>query len=183
MSSSLDRYLGRILTIALAALVASLIAGCGKGSSSTSSSTSAQTSVASTRTTAGATGTDSSSTKTSGSSTSVSVAAGAAARAAEARKLAAKAQASGGGSLVVRGRVLRRFTGSENALLGTVVVGAGEVLVWRAQHPPLQIFTANRFILVSSHGSAGSVQLARGTYSGVRVASSGGWTIELRARS
>jgi len=86
-------------------------------------------------------------------------------------------------SPAVGGRLLRRFSGSGNTRLGTIAVSSGQVLVWRAQRPPLQIFAANRFILVSSHAFAGNVKLARGSYPGVRVASHAAWTIELRARS
>lgn len=83
----------------------------------------------------------------------------------------------------VGGRLLRRFAGSGNTRLGTIVVSSPAVLVWRAQHPAIQIFTAKGFTLVSSHASSGSIQLSRGTYPGMRVASRARWSIELRARS
>jgi hypothetical protein len=83
----------------------------------------------------------------------------------------------------VGGRLLRRFTGAGATRLGTIVASSSQVLVWKTQHPAIQIFTANRFLLVSSHASSGSVVLRRGKYTSVRVASRSGWTIELRARS
>jgi hypothetical protein len=67
--------------------------------------------------------------------------------------------------------------------LGTIVASSPEVLVWSVQHPTIQIFTTNGFILVSSGAPNGSIQLSRGTYLGVRVATHAGWLIELRARS
>lgn len=79
--------------------------------------------------------------------------------------------------------MLRRFSGSGNTRLGTIVVGSPAVLVWRAQHPPVQIFAARGFMLVSSHASSGSIQLSRGIYPGMRVSSRAGWSIELHARS
>jgi hypothetical protein len=55
--------------------------------------------------------------------------------------------------------------------------------VWQAGRPPIQIFAANGFILVNSQASNGSIHLSRGTYRGVRVATHGSWTVELRARA
>jgi hypothetical protein len=81
------------------------------------------------------------------------------------------------------GRLLRRFAGSGNTRLGTIVVSSPEVLVWQARHPAIQIFAANGFMLVSSDAPKGSIHLSRGTYRGVRVASRAGWSLELRSRS
>jgi hypothetical protein len=61
-------------------------------------------------------------------------------------------------------------------------VSSSQMLVWSAQHPPIQIFTSHGFIVVSSHAPSGSVLLSRGSYPGMHVASHGSWTIELRTR-
>lgn len=81
------------------------------------------------------------------------------------------------------GRLLRRYAGNGNTQLGTIVVRSPSTLVWKAEHPPIQIFTAKGFILVNSTAPSGVTRLSRGTYRGVRVASHAGWSIELRSRS
>lgn len=81
------------------------------------------------------------------------------------------------------GRLLRRFTGSGNGRLGTIVVSTPATLIWRAQRGAIQIFTSSGFLLVQSQTPNGSVRLSKGTYRGVRVASHTSWAIELRARA
>jgi hypothetical protein len=162
----------------LMAVVAILFAGCGSSSSAgsteavtTTSTTNANTATApsttTTATTPGvSTGTqakppaDTSKASTGASNSSVPPA----------------APSSGG-------RLLRKFAGSGPERLGTVVVSVPSTLVWRADHPPIQIFTSSGFILVNSHAASGTIQVSRGSYRGVRVASSEGWTIELRSQS
>jgi hypothetical protein len=147
-------------------LSVALVAGCGGGGSSSSSTVTTAPRVGSTS----------------------------AARAATATTHPGKAQshptqvkatkaASKGASAPVGGHLLRSYAGSGNARLGTIVVSSPAVLVWRAQHPAIQIFTEQGFILVSSHASGGSVELTRGSFSGTRVATRGAWSIELRTRS
>jgi hypothetical protein len=177
MSSWLERHLGRIAVAALVALAATLSVGCGGGSKSASSvaSSAVTTTVAASSTV----------TKAVGGSAGRSSAHSAPVRSEKAPARPAKAPASGspGTVPIAGGRLLRRFAGSGNTRLGTIVVGSSEVLAWRIQRPPVQIFTANRFILVNSHASTGDVRLSRGTYPGVRIAAKAAWTIELRTQS
>jgi hypothetical protein len=63
------------------------------------------------------------------------------------------------------------------------VVSVPTTLVWRVDHPPIQIFTSSGFMLVNSQAASGTIRVSRGTYHGVRVASGEGWTIELRSQS
>jgi hypothetical protein len=76
--------------------------------------------------------------------------------------------------------VLRRFTGSGDTRLGTIVVRSPQVLQWRTARPPIQIFAANGFMLVDSSAPSGSIHLSRGTYRSVRVAAHASWSVELR---
>jgi hypothetical protein len=77
-------------------------------------------------------------------------------------------------------RALRRFAGSGNTRLGTIVVRSTQVLYWRAARAPIQIFAANGFMLVRGSAPSGSIRLSRGTYRSVRVATRASWSIELR---
>jgi hypothetical protein len=76
-----------------------------------------------------------------------------------------------------------RFAGYGNGRIGTIGTHASIWLVWRVQHAPIQIFASNGFILVKGDGRSGRVQLSRGTYRGVRVATRKRWSIELRSHS
>jgi hypothetical protein len=76
--------------------------------------------------------------------------------------------------------VLRRFAGSGNTRLGTIVVRSSQVLEWRVAQAPIQIFAANGFMLVNSSSPSGSIHLSRGTYRSVRVATRASWSVELR---
>ncbi|HEY3959158.1 MAG TPA: hypothetical protein VGL68_01470 [Solirubrobacteraceae bacterium] len=76
--------------------------------------------------------------------------------------------------------LLRRFAGSGNARLGTIVVRSPQVLQWRTARGPIQIFAASGFMLVNSSSPSGSIHLSRGTYRSVRVAAHTSWSIELR---
>jgi hypothetical protein len=80
-------------------------------------------------------------------------------------------------------RLLRQFAGEGNGRLGTIVVRAQTRLVWNTQHPGVQIFTSNEFMLVNSRSTSGAVRLSRGTYRGVRVSAAGRWSVELRSAS
>ena len=79
------------------------------------------------------------------------------------------------------GTLLHRYTGMGDYLLGKIVAPATRVLVWSAHSGRIQIFTASGFMLVNSQSATGSVRLARGTYSGVRVATAASWSLELRS--
>jgi hypothetical protein len=172
MSFSCNRPFRGFGLVSLAALLAvTALAGCGGSESAGTASQAVAPSSASTGTTGQSSTSASSSTSTSHSG--------------QAPK-STKAPAAGSSEAAlpqVGGHLLRQFTGSGNARLGTIVASSPQVLAWSAQHPPIQIFTTHGFILVSSHAPAGSVQLSRGTYSGLRVAAHGSWSIVLRARS
>ncbi len=170
-----------LATVALAAL-----AGCGEGSSGSTqasappaSSTAASTATVQTSSTGAAKTTTSSSKATTSSSSAQASAKGA--------KTAAPGSSTHGSSTATpppaSGPVLRSFAGSGNTRLGTISVASPELLVWSAQHTPIQIFTTNGFILVSGRTSTGSVRLARGTYAGVRIATRAGWSVQLHALS
>lgn len=165
-----------------------LLAGCGGGGSTAATSqTAAQsgpTSVAAGKAPArGGPGTGGTGAKGTHDRAPRSTASSGAARAsATARK--ASAPASTHRAAPPSGeRLLRRFAGSGDTRLGTVVVRSAEELVWQAGHAPIQIFAANGFMLVNSQAPHGSIRLSRGTYRGVRVATHARWSIELRSRS
>jgi hypothetical protein len=176
MSSWRDRHLGGVGVVSIVALLGvTLLAGCGGGSSPAGSAGSNQTTAPSGGSTSTVAGTS------AGTSNTASTA-----HPAHAPVQSTKAPAPNstqGAAPRVGGRVLRRFSGSGNTRLGTIVLSSPAVLVWSAQHPAIQIFTAKSFMLVSSHAFSGRLQLSRGTYPGIRVASRARWSIELRARS
>jgi hypothetical protein len=171
MSSPRRRRSNGFAAILGGLLAVSFVAGCGGGGatssvagSGTAASQSAGSSVVSKKTAVGASGGVRGGASNTGS--------------------AASAPASiHGVRPVPSGRLLRRFTGSGDARLGTIVVHGPCLLVWNASGPAIQIFTSSGFMLVNSHVPNGTVQLSRGTYLGVRVASAAGWSIELRSRS
>jgi hypothetical protein len=176
MSSWRDRHLGVVGVVSIVALLGvTLLVGCGGGSSPAGSAGSNQTTAPS----------DGSMSTVAGTSAGTSNTASTAHPAhAPARSTKVPApNSTQGAPPPVGGRLLRRFAGSGNTRLGTIVVSSPAVLLWRAQHPAIQIFTAKGFMLVSSHASSGGIQLSRGTYPGMRVASRAGWSIELRTRS
>lgn len=159
-------------TVALAAL-----AGCGEGSSNGSTQASAPpaSSTAASTATAQTTSTDASKTVTSSTSAQAP---------AKTAPPGSSTQSSSTAKLPpASGPVLRSFAGSGNTRLGTISAASPELLVWSAQHTPIQIFTINGFILVSGRTRTGSVRLARGTYAGVRVATRAGWSVQLHALS
>lgn len=162
MSSFWRRRSRALMAITGALLVAACIAGCGS-SSSTSSATSKPASTPNT------------SSSTAASTT-----------AASAPSTAKSAQPSHPSTpalpaAATSGTLLHRYTGTGDYLLGKIVAPASRVLVWSAHSGRIQIFTASGFILVNSQSATGSVRLARGTYSGVRVATSSSWSLELRS--
>lgn len=178
-----------VLAMALP-VTAMLLAGCGGGSSSTSSGASAATTSSGPAIVAAGKGESGSARAKSGASSRTrstpARAASTSARATHAPATPAKipgpatthraASAPGNG-------VLRRFAGSGNTQLGTIVVRSPQVLEWRTARAPIQIFAANGFMLVNSPAPSGSIHLSRGTYRSVRVATHASWSIELRSRS
>jgi len=169
MSSPGHRLAGRVMAILLVLFATTIYAGCG-GSDSASDSTKT---VA--VTSAGKRGTPPAARSAQGT---------AAPRSSTSRSTTGPTPGSTPGtSPSPGGRLLRRFTGDGNAWLGTIVVHSPSVLEWSAQHPAIQIFTSNGFMLVNSKAPKGSIRLAGGTYRGVRVASHASWSIELRSLS
>ena len=177
MSSWREKRVGGAVLAATMLLAAAVLAGCGGSGSSVSSSSdaTAQTAAASAPTTSTATGAT--------TSTTHSKPAASTQHAPQQPPKASTSPSSKAPAPAPGGHLLRHFAGSGNAGLGTLVIRSRSVLSWNAAHPSIQIFTARGFLLVSSHASSGSVQLSRGTYTGMRVATRGGWSIELRTRS
>jgi hypothetical protein len=79
------------------------------------------------------------------------------------------------------GATIRVITGTRNANIGTLAEGASVFLVWTASEAPIQIFTSQGNLLLSSHARNGKIRLAEGQYRGLRVASPGAWTLRLQA--
>lgn len=79
------------------------------------------------------------------------------------------------------GATIRTITGSDNATIGTLAESTSVFLVWTASDGPIQIFTSQGNLLLSSHAPSGKIRLAPGRYSGLRVASQGAWTLTLHA--
>jgi hypothetical protein len=77
------------------------------------------------------------------------------------------------------GATIRTITGTHNATIGTLAEGRSVVLVWTASEAPIQIFTSQGNLLLSSHARDGTIRLAEGRYHGLRVASPGAWTLRL----
>jgi hypothetical protein len=73
----------------------------------------------------------------------------------------------------------RVITGTGNAGIGTVAEGSSVLLTWTASKGPIQIFTSQGNLLLSSGARHGSIRLAKGQYQGLRVASPGAWTLRL----
>ena len=170
--SSRPRRLPRDAGVLLGALLAAvLVTGCGSSSQSSASATSATPADQTTGATAP------SQKATPGGSTG-----------AQAQVPGTSTGASGHAtapapSPPTGGRLLRRFAGTGNGRVGTIVVSAPSTLVWRARRSGIQIFTSSGFMLVNSPSTTGAIRLSHGTYRDVRVASGAGWLIELRSAS
>jgi len=171
----LSRGVAALLIVAVAAI---LFAGCGSSSSSSSAGGVTTATTSSSAATASSTAT---------AATAPGVSSGARGKQpANTSKTSTGASSSGSvppAAPSSSGRLLRKFAGNGPERLGTVVVSVPSTLVWRADHPPIQIFTSSGFILVNSQAASGTMRLSRGSYRGVRVASRAGWTIELRSQS
>ena len=77
------------------------------------------------------------------------------------------------------GATIRTITGTHSATIGTLAEGRSIVMVWTASEGPIQIFTSQGNLLLSSHAHNGTIRLAEGQYHGVRVASPGAWSLRL----
>ncbi len=155
--------------IALAAITALLVSGCGSSASSTTV-TSTQTSSAS---------------ASSGAASSQKTSAGSPASSAPAKQGSigtdsTPSQAPSAPAKAPGEQLLHRYTGSGGRSVGTIVLHSPTTLVWNAAKP-IQVFTSKGFVLVNARTPNGRVLLAKGKYPGVRVASHGSWSVELRA--
>jgi hypothetical protein len=178
----------RVLALVAALPLAAIgLAGCGGGGSgSTSTAGSATTQSGPAIVAAGKGGSGSARAKTGASSRTRSTTTHAVSTSARATQAPAT-PANGSGPAKTHSTasapgngVLRRFAGSGNTRLGTIVVRSPQVLEWRTAGAPIQIFAANGFMLVSSSAPSGSIHLSRGKYRSVRVATHASWSVELR---
>jgi hypothetical protein len=81
------------------------------------------------------------------------------------------------------GATIKTITGTHDATIGTLAEDRSVVLVWTASAAPIQIFTSQGNLLLSSHARSGTIRLAEGQYHGLRVASPGAWTLRLHAEA
>lgn len=174
--------MARILALAVA--TGGLVAGCGgSGHGSTTSGTAAQQTASTPAiTSAGTAGAAApkhhgSAGGAHGGSGSAQSSAQAAGHASGASSQAAKPVAP----VIPAGPVIHSYSGVGDATIGSVSERSTIVLEWSTPKPPIQLFTSHGFMLIDSHASSGRVKLGRGTYSGLRVAAKGSWTIRLRA--
>jgi hypothetical protein len=79
------------------------------------------------------------------------------------------------------GEMIRIITGTRTAQIGTLAERTSVFLDWTASEAPIQIFTSQGNLLLSSHARHGRIRLAEGRYRGLRVASPGAWTLRLHA--
>jgi hypothetical protein len=79
------------------------------------------------------------------------------------------------------GATIKVIAGTRNKQIGTLAESTSVFLVWTASAAPIQIFTAQGNLLLSSHARNGTIRLAPGQYRGLRVASPGAWTLRLHA--
>lgn len=79
------------------------------------------------------------------------------------------------------GATIKVISGTRNAQIGTLAETTSVVLAWTASEGPIQIFTSQGNLLLSSHARNGTIRLAAGQYRGLHVASPGAWTLRLHA--
>jgi hypothetical protein len=77
------------------------------------------------------------------------------------------------------GNVTYKRSGRGDVLLGTITLSGAHTLVWSSTATPFQMYTSSGFLLVDSNVTHGSVEILRGTYREVRVATRGDWSVEL----
>lgn len=83
--------------------------------------------------------------------------------------------------VIPAGAVIHTYSGVGDGVIGSVAERSTIVLEWSTPTPPIQLFTSRGFLLIDSHAARGRVRLGRGSYSGLRVAAKGSWTIRVRA--
>jgi hypothetical protein len=82
---------------------------------------------------------------------------------------------------IAAGRLVRVFAGTRNAGIGSLSAKTSLVVGWNAARPPIQIFSRQGILLLSSDRRTGRVRLGAGEYRGLRIATRGHWAIQLRA--
>jgi hypothetical protein len=83
--------------------------------------------------------------------------------------------------VIAAGPLVRVFSGTRNKGIGSLSEKTPLVVGWTAAKPPIQIFTSQGNLLLSSDRRSGRIRLGSGVYPGLRVATNGHWTIQLRA--
>ena len=83
--------------------------------------------------------------------------------------------------VISAGAVTRSLSGTGDRAIGALSEKSTVVLEWSTTTPPIQVFAPHGFLLVNSNFATGRVRLARGEYKGLRVATKGHWTIQVRA--
>jgi hypothetical protein len=84
-------------------------------------------------------------------------------------------------SVVATGPVVRRFSGARSQAIGSLSVKRSLVIRWTVAKPRIQIYTAKGNLLVSSDRRTGTIRLGQGKYTGLRIDTSGPWSVQLRA--
>lgn len=81
---------------------------------------------------------------------------------------------------IAAGKVIKTFAGEGDRAIGSLAEKRPIVLQWQTSASSLQLFTAQGVLLVDASSPVGRVRLAQGDYSGLRVATPGRWTVQLR---
>lgn len=82
--------------------------------------------------------------------------------------------------VIAAGPVIKTFTGDGDRAIGSLAEKQAIVVQWSTSTPSIQLFTAQGIVLVNASSPVGRVRLAQGDYSGLRVATPGRWTVQLR---
>jgi hypothetical protein len=83
--------------------------------------------------------------------------------------------------VIKAGALIQTLAGNGDRAIANLSEKTTVVLEWQTSTPPIQIFNKHGFVLVNSPSATGEVRLARGKYTGLRVATKGAWTLEIRA--
>jgi hypothetical protein len=83
--------------------------------------------------------------------------------------------------VIATGPVVRLFAGARSQAIGSLSEHRLVVIRWKVAKPPIQIYTSQGNLLLSSDRRSGAIRLRRGEYRNVRIATNGHWTIELRS--
>ena len=77
---------------------------------------------------------------------------------------------------------MRHIAGHGDTQVGALQVPPFSVLYWHSSKPPMQIVGTPGLKIVGQRGTqSGATTVPSGSYSGVRVTTSGSWFIELRS--